>query len=247
MSTSTLDPNPPPLARAPRAILLDLDDTLWPLVPTMKAAEQALAEWLQTHSPTTAASFDATTRARLRAETLAEHPSRAHDLSFIRQEMLRRALEAAGDDPALAPQAFQIFIDARRRVTPYPEVEQVLAAWSRRYTIVAVSNGNADVMRTPLGRFFKDAVNAERIGVPKPEPAIFMSACALAQVEPHEALHIGDDPALDLIGALHAGLQGAWLLRDEHAHRHAPEDFAAWHPTPYRDLLAIDQVLTELR
>ena len=35
------------------AITLDLDDTLWPVRPTLVAAEQVLAEWLRTHAPAT--------------------------------------------------------------------------------------------------------------------------------------------------------------------------------------------------
>jgi putative hydrolase of the HAD superfamily len=41
---------------------------------------------------------------------------------------------------------------------------------------------------------------------------MFHEACRLAGVAPLETLHIGDDPALDVIGARAAGLQ---MLRDE--------------------------------
>jgi putative hydrolase of the HAD superfamily len=235
-----------PLWRTPRAILLDLDDTLWPLAPTLRAAEQRLADWLGMHAPATARQFDMETRTRIRTEVIADHPERAHDLSFVREEMLRRALRAAGEEPALAREAFAAFIEARRQVTPYPEVVEVLSDWANRYTLIAVSNGNADIMQTPLGRFFSGAVNPERIGYPKPDARIFLSACQMAAVDPGDALHIGDDPEADLIGARRAGLQGAWLLRAEHAHRHQAEAYADWHPEPYRDLSAIDQALNAL-
>lgn len=243
----TARPHRAPIGRPPpEAILLDLDDTLWPLAPTMTAAEQALRNWLAEHAPATGTLMDGSRRAEIRAQVLADHADRRHDMTFTRQELLRRALAEAGDDEALAPRAFEVFIEARRTVTPYPEVEAVLARWSARYALVAVSNGNADVMRTSLGRFFKAAVNPETAGVPKPDSRIFLQACALAGVPPDRALHIGDDPELDLIGARRAGLQGAWLLRADHAHRHPADACGDWHPEPFPDLLAIDQRLSGL-
>ena len=38
-----------------RAITLDLDDTLWPVWPTIHRAEQVLSDWLMQHAPATAA------------------------------------------------------------------------------------------------------------------------------------------------------------------------------------------------
>ncbi|HNJ46754.1 MAG TPA: HAD family hydrolase, partial [Ottowia sp.] len=37
-----------------RAITLDLDDTLWPVWPTIARAEDALRAWLHTRAPRTA-------------------------------------------------------------------------------------------------------------------------------------------------------------------------------------------------
>ena len=40
------------------AITLDLDDTLWPVRPTLVAAEKVLAAWLHAHAPATAPHAD---------------------------------------------------------------------------------------------------------------------------------------------------------------------------------------------
>ena len=37
-----------------RAITLDLDDTLWPVLPTLLRAEETLAAWLASQAPATA-------------------------------------------------------------------------------------------------------------------------------------------------------------------------------------------------
>ena len=40
-----------------KAITLDLDDTLWPIWPTIERAEKALHDWLAEHAPMAAALF----------------------------------------------------------------------------------------------------------------------------------------------------------------------------------------------
>ena len=135
-----------------RAITLDLDDTLWPVGPTLVAAERVLADWLAAHAPATATTTDVESRAAVRRALMAEFPERAHDMSFIRLEGLRRTMAAAGDDPSLADLAFEVFLDARQQVVPFDDVEPVLARWGSRWRLVALTNGNADVGRTPLAQ-----------------------------------------------------------------------------------------------
>jgi putative hydrolase of the HAD superfamily len=232
-------PDVPPL----RAITLDLDDTLWPVLPALLAAERVLDDWLRAHAPRTAARTDAEARAAIRREVLARHPERAHDMSFLRREGLRTAMVAAGDDPALAGPAFEAFLAARQRVTPWPDVEPVLARWARRYRLVAVSNGNADVARVGLGAYFVGAVAAHEIGFAKPDRRMFEAACAIAEVAPGETLHVGDDPRLDVLAARAAGLRAAWLRRPQIVHRHPPDARVDAADGPYEDLVALDAAL----
>ena len=223
-----------------RAITLDLDDTLWPVGPTLVAAEHVLSDWLSTHAPATAAASDAASRAAIRARLVLEHPDRSHDMSFLRREGLRRALAQAGDDPALADTAFDVFLDARQRVVPFDDVVPVLARWSSRWTLVAVTNGNADIARTGLGDYFVGAISAHELGCAKPDPRMFHAACELAGCAPHETLHIGDDPALDVRAARAAGLQAAWLRRPGFAHRHPADACGEGVAPPFEDLHALD-------
>jgi HAD superfamily hydrolase (TIGR01549 family) len=231
-----------PMSSAPtlRAITLDLDDTLWPVGPTLVAAERVLADWLAARAPATAARTDAESRAAIRKRLVAEHPERAHDMSFLRHEGLRRAMHEAGEDPRLADEAFAVFLDARQRVVPFDDVGPVLERWSARYRLVAVTNGNADVARTPIGRWFSGAVSAHELGCAKPDPRMFDAACAIAGARPDEVLHVGDDPALDVLGARAAGLHAAWLRRPAFAHRHPANACGDAVPPPFEDLHALD-------
>ena len=101
-----------------RAITLDLDDTLWPIWPTIQRAEDALSAWLSTHAPRTAAlARNPDTRQRAREQVLADRPAQAHDLATIRREAIRQLLTWAGDAPLLAEPAFEVFFAERQRVT----------------------------------------------------------------------------------------------------------------------------------
>ncbi|MEK8027722.1 HAD family hydrolase [Pseudaquabacterium rugosum] len=199
-----------------QAITLDLDDTLWPVWPAIDRAEAVLHDWLRVHAPATAARHDTAALRRLREAVALERPDwvRAHDLGAMRLESIRRALVAAGDDPALAAPAFELFLEHRQRVDLYPDVLPALRRLAARWPLVALSNGNADIQRVPgIGELFVGAVSAFRLGCGKPEAAAFEAACAVVGAAPARTLHVGDDAALDVDGALDAGLQAAWVER----------------------------------
>ena len=194
------------------AITLDLDDTLWPVMPTLVRAEAALGDWLATRAPRTGALFaDTPRRLALRQEVLEQHPEHVHDLSFQRLRALTLGLARQGEDPALAEPAFEVFFAARQQVDLYPQAAEVLQRLSGRYPLLAVSNGNADVVRVGLGAYFSGSVSARDAGVAKPDPRIFHAAAAHLGCAPHQVLHVGDDHAADVVGAAQAGMQAVWL------------------------------------
>ena len=222
------------------AITLDLDDTLWPVRPTLVAAEKVLATWLRTHAPATAQGLPPAAMLALRAEVVAAHPHWAHDLSAIRLETLRRGLARHGDDPALAERAFEVFFEARHAVTFYADVLPGLERLAARFRLVAVSNGNADVHRIGLKRFFSASVSARLHGVAKPDPSIFRAACEAAGAAPRHVLHLGDDIPADVEGALAAGLHAGWICRPDGAHAHAETPAGAHR---FADLLEVADAL----
>uniref|UniRef100_UPI003340B549 HAD family hydrolase n=1 Tax=Limnohabitans sp. TaxID=1907725 RepID=UPI003340B549 len=174
-----------------RAITLDLDDTLWPVWPTIGRAETALQAWLAAHAPRTAVlSADAELKKAIRVEINARHADRAHDLSFLRLQSIRALLQQAGDPEHLAEPAFEVFFAERQRVDLFDDALPALRFWSQRMPVVALSNGNADVHRVGIGEHFHASVSAQSLGVAKPDLRIFKAAAAAAGVQPHEVLHI---------------------------------------------------------
>ena len=222
------------------ALTLDLDDTLWPVRPPLVAAEATLAAWLVAHAPATARGMGPGAMLALRGQVAADHPEWAHDLSAIRLETIRRALRLHGDDPALAEAAFEAFFETRHAVTFYEDVLPALERLARRYRIVAVSNGNAEVARVGLGHLVTGSVSARLHGVAKPDPSIFIAACAAAGAAPHEVLHLGDDLVTDVDGALAAGLHAGWICRPDGAHASAPPPERAHR---FADLLEVARAL----
>jgi putative hydrolase of the HAD superfamily len=82
----------------------------------------------------------------------------------------------------------------------------------------AVSNNVHDYQRAKL-----DAAGLERIGVlvgtdtvgvPKPDPAIYLEGARLLGTVPAATLYVGDNRLLDAEGSTAAGLKGVWLNRN---------------------------------
>ena len=134
----------------------------------------------------------------------------------MRLESIRLALLRAGEDPALAEPAFEVFFAARMEVTLFDDARPALAWLAQRYPIVAVSNGTANVHTIGLGEFFVGSVSANDVGVGKPDVRIFQAAAKSVGLAPAHILHVGDDANLDVIGALNAGMQTVWVNRTDH-------------------------------
>ena len=226
------------------AISLDLDDTLWPIWPTIERAERVLHDWLLREAPRTAELLVSPGVLReLREATQRERSDLAHDLSALRRESIRLALTRSSEDPALADAAFDVFFAERQRVVLYNDAADALEWLSARYPLVAVSNGNADLKLTGVDRWFRAAFSAREFGSAKPDAPIFHAAAAAVGVEATQVLHVGDDPLLDVVGALDAGMQAAWVVRMPEDER-TPWSHGAQPPQLIvPDLLALCRVL----
>lgn len=200
-----------------RAITLDLDDTLWPIAPLIGKAETALDAWLRTHAPRTAAHWPMAAMRELRDRIARDNPQLAHDFTEQRMLSLRQALREAGDDESLAEGAFEAFFAARCEVVHYDDTVHALERLAARVPLAALSNGNACLKRIGLMHLFAFQLGAREHGAAKPDASIFHAACARFDVPPAQVLHVGDDIAMDVVGAHDAGLRTCWLARDDHA------------------------------
>ena len=106
------------------------------------------------------------------------------------------------------PQAWQLYPETRRTLT---------ALHALGYRLGVISNFDARLFGLldglDIGHFFDPVIASTRAGAAKPEPAIFRKALAECQLQPQEALHIGDSYEMDIVGARHAGLSPVLIER----------------------------------
>jgi HAD superfamily hydrolase (TIGR01549 family) len=197
----------------PKAILFDLDDTLWPIAPVILQAEESLFAWLREHAPRVAERFTIDTLRHARLEMLAQKPEFHLDLGKLRRAGLLAAFEQAGEDPAKVEHAMTQFFAARNAVIPYDDVVPGLIRLRDWTLLGSISNGNADLRTIGLSHHFKVSVAAHELGVAKPDAAIFLAACRALDVAPEDAVYVGDDVLLDVQGAQRAGLRAVWMNR----------------------------------
>lgn len=210
-----------------KAITLDLDDTLWPIAPTIQRAETLLHQWLAREVPEVGHTLTPEALRAVRDELFRSHPHQQHDLAWYRLKSLEVVFERAGVDPGRAQEGFDIFTEARQTVIPYPDALPALSRIMQRYPLAALSNGNADVKRIGLAPYFRFALSAKDLGMSKPDPEIFHYACRMFGCKPEEVLHVGDDAHADVVGARRAGMPAAWINRRDEAW---PSDKHGDHP-----------------
>lgn len=200
-----------------RLLTLDLDDTLWPCAPTIRRAESALYAWLERAAPRLTGACDQEVMRRHRRDLMVRRPRIAHDLTAVRLESLQDLLSAHGYETELATDAMALFLAHRNRVEPYPDVIPALLELGVNRQLVAVTNGNSDVERTPLRGLFHYALTAADVGARKPDPALFVRALEWSGTPPAQALHLGDDPYLDVEAARRLGMRAVWVNRADKA------------------------------
>ena len=129
------------------AISLDLDDTLWPIAPTIERAEACLHAWFETHFPAVARAYPVAVMRALREQIWLENPALQHDFTTTRLLSLRVAMLPFGAVEADVQVAFELFLAARHDVTLFPGALASLQSLAAHWPVVALTNGNADLSR----------------------------------------------------------------------------------------------------
>lgn len=217
----------------PRAIALDLDDTLWACEEVIERAERAVYAWLQRHFPRITDEFDLETMRAVRHETAASDRALAADLTRLRHETLAWHARRAGYPESLAARAVDVFLDERNRVQLYDDVLPVLEHLRGRVPLVALTNGNADLARIGLDHLFELTLSAADVGRAKPDPAMFRATCEHLGLRPGDLVHVGDDPRLDVHAAHRFGARTVWVNR-------ARADWPEGLPRPHHEVDSLE-------
>lgn len=189
--------------RPPRAVLFDLDDTL---------ADRSAA--IGNYARTLAGDFAAALGSpeHLHAALIA-----SDDFGSLRQAQ-RLSAASCWRDPIDAAVLYDHWA-ARfgEAATPFPDVAQVLGELrDRDIQLGIITNGGAAMQRAKIAaldleRLMSVIVISQEVGLRKPDAAIFRHALAGLDCQANEAWFIGDNPEVDVVGAVGAGLRGFWV------------------------------------
>jgi len=225
-----------------KAVLFDLDDTLWPVETVIMQAELTLHQWMDVHAPGITQHHTIESLRKRRQALVKTNPRFEYDLWALRHTMLSQVFHEYGSDQSLADQAMAVFADARNKVQLYDEVIPVLNQLQTQVSLGSISNGFADLQAIGLAPYFKVSLAAHSFGCAKPDPRIFTAACAALNLLPQQVLFVGDDLALDVAAAQQVGMQGVWMNR-----RHLkPEDTRHQHVRPDATISNLHQIFTYL-
>lgn len=196
------------------ALSFDLDDTLYDNSQVITAAELAMQQRLTQLKPELAHN-DPQYWWQQRKLLAAQDAEIRHDVSRWRLLAVEQGLVAQGlstcEAGEVAELALGAFLQERTNISVSAEVKQLLATLASRFPLVAITNGNADIQRMGIASYFQFALRAGPDGRMKPYPDLFQHAAKRLELEPGQILHIGDHVRSDVLGALNAGCQAAWL------------------------------------
>lgn len=194
-----------------KCITFDLDDTLWDCEPALRRAEAALYEWLDRHCPRVVRRYSLTELTLHRKRYISCYPELGHDITLLRKQWLAHVLAEADYDEVPVDAGFEVFWLARNEVALYEGVLEVLRSLQGSYRLGAITNGNADIHHIGIGHYFDFVATAAAAGAAKPDARIFHMALAMGAVRAAEAVHVGDDPERDIIGAGAVGMRTVWI------------------------------------
>ncbi|MEN3536006.1 HAD family hydrolase [Microbispora sp. ZYX-F-249] len=211
------------MSGAYRALSFDGDGTLWDFETAMSLALEDAARLLRESGvgrpdgPVTAHWLR-----EIRDSVARLDAYRGRSMEKIRLASFEAALAQCGHaDPTLARDVYDVYMRARwARLRVHEDVRESLAGLKSRHRLALVTNGNTHPRRLGLDGVFESVVVAAECGFQKPDPEIYRFMLDRMRLEAGDVLHVGDDPAEDVIAARRAGLDTAWINRDQRAWPH---------------------------
>lgn len=235
----------------PRAILFDLDDTLFDHALTCRSALERLRReepWLRVRPITDIwkVYLEAleVTHAEVLLGRITSEESRTE--RFLRIATFCRVAIPRSSAEALATRYRTHYVRLRREI---PGARLLLEHLHDRAFIGVVTNSQVDEQEEKL-RFLglRELVDAlvvsEEVGAAKPDPRIFRVALKRSHVAPEDAVMVGDSWERDVQGARSAGVRAVWFNR---FHLPNPEPGRVPEVDSWQDPRRVERVLAAPR
>jgi len=173
--------------------------------PVIAAAESELLSWLRARYPLTVSGHASNRCARLRAGVAETVSGSRPRFDFFTPPRAQRSFCRGGHAEALADEALEVFFAARNRVEFYDRCAAFADSSARALSPVRSQHGTR-ICSAAASRICSQAtLPRARRAQPNPMREIFARLAALAGVEAHQVLHVGDDPEADVVGAIASG------------------------------------------
>ena len=132
-----------------KVISFDLDDTLWPIMPTILNAEKVTNNWIKENYPGVGSLLGSKDIIQIRDNLLKKNPDLINQLSKLRELSFNELGLLAGyteeEAKRMASSSFEIFFSERNNIVLYEGVEECLESLKKQYSLGVITNGNADL------------------------------------------------------------------------------------------------------
>ena len=221
-----------------KMITFDLDDTLWDNMPTITKAEFETRKWIEDQVGKVEWG-DFNDFIKIREELIKNDPSVQWDISKLRKEIFRIKLlhiEPESYRNRIVENAFDLFMLKRHEIELFDGVEAVIKDLSKKYTLGVLTNGNADIYKFDIGKYFHFSISSLEAKNSKPHRAHFDEAIKqVNDVGFENILHIGDHQIHDILGAFNLGIDALWFNNNNSEWDQdflKPDEFNAWKDLP---------------
>ncbi len=216
-----------------KAIIFDLDDTLYPERDYVRSGFRAVGDWAERRLDLT----PVIVRAQLQA---------LFDGGF-RGDAFQWWLSEQGLTESLLPEMVKTYREHEPQIAFFPETKNVLDALKPLYRLGLVTEGRrsaqeAKIRALGLERWIEAVVilGEDDRAEWKPSRKPFDRILGMLSISGGEAAYVGDNPRKDFRGAREAGLKTVRIRREEGLH--AGEEPAAGEDAPDREIHALDEL-----
>ena len=219
-----------------KLITFDLDDTFWDIAPVIIKAEKDTRAWLRK----TVGEIEWGSMSDfmgIREDLIKVMPSLEWDIGLLRKEIYKQKLKNIVPNESerneLINTAYSMFLEKRHEVIFYDGVYDAIEKLSKKYYLGILTNGNADIFKYDIGRFFDFSISSFDVQDNKPNKPHFESAKnKYENISYEEIIHIGDHQINDVYGAYQLGMKAIWFNNMNNEWDQSfdkPDEFSHWN------------------